>query len=169
MDGVTQGLGWVDWTLLAVVAVSLLVGVWRGLVFEVMALVGWLVAYVAAQWLGPLLAPHLPVGEPGSGLNAGAAFAVAFVVALLAWALLARLVRLLIHATPLTAIDRLLGGAFGLLRGAVVLLAVATLVAYTPAARSQAWTQSHGAAWLGTLLQGLKPLLPESLAQHLRT
>lgn len=162
------GLGWVDWTLLAVVGLSLLVGVWRGLVFEVMSLVGWLVAYVAAQAMAPSVAPYVPIGSLGSGLNAGASFAAAFVVVLLAWALLARVVRFMIHATPLTVVDRLLGGAFGVLRGAVVLLVVATLVATTPAARSQAWQQSQGAGLLGTLLQGLKPLLPDTLSQHLR-
>jgi membrane protein required for colicin V production len=134
----------------------------------VMSLVGWLVAYVVAQVLAPVVAPYLPIGSPGSALNAGASFAVAFIVVLLAWALLARVVRFLIHATPLTVVDRLLGGAFGVLRGAVVLLVVATLVAYTPAARSPPWQQSQGAILLGTLLHGLKPLLPDTLSQHLR-
>ena len=74
---------------------------------------------------------------------------------------------MLIHATPLQAIDRVFGAGFGLLRGAVLLLAVATVVAITPAAKSPAWQQSQGAAWLVAALQGLKPVLPEPLARHL--
>jgi membrane protein required for colicin V production len=89
------------------------------------------------------------------------------VLALVVWALLSRLLRMVIHATPLQLVDRVLGGGFGLLRGAVLLLAVATVVSLTPAARSPAWQHSQGAAWLGAMLQGLKPVLPESLAQHL--
>ena len=46
-------LGWVDWTLLAVLALSVAVGLWRGLVFELMSLVGWFAAYLAAQWGSP--------------------------------------------------------------------------------------------------------------------
>ena len=42
-------LGWVDWALLAVLALSIAVGLWRGLVFEVLSLVGWVGAYIAAQ------------------------------------------------------------------------------------------------------------------------
>ena len=34
-------LSWVDWALLAVLLVSVVVGLWRGLVFEVLSLVGW--------------------------------------------------------------------------------------------------------------------------------
>jgi membrane protein required for colicin V production len=162
-------LGWVDWALAAVLAVSIAVGLWRGLVFEVLSLLGWVAAYVAAQAFASSAAPMLPIGAPGSGLNQGAAFALVFMFALLAWALASRLLRLVIHATPLQLVDRVLGGGFGLLRGAVLLLAVATVVSLTPIARSPAWQQSQGAVWLGALLHGLKPVLPESLAQHLPT
>ena len=160
-------LGWVDWTLLAVLALSVVVGLWRGLVFELMSLVGWVVAYVAAQLYSAQVAPHLPIGLPGSALNLGAGFALTFIGVLIGWTLLARLVRLLVHATPLTLVDRSLGAAFGLVRGAVLLLAAATLVALTPAAQSQPWQDSQGAALLRVALQGIKPVLPAEVARHL--
>lgn len=160
-------LGWVDWALLAVLALSVVVGLWRGLVFELMSLVGWLVAYVAAQVFGTQLAAHLPVGVPGSALNFGAGFALTFFGVLIAWSLLAQLVRLLVHATPLTLIDRTLGAAFGLARGGVLLLVAATMVAFTPAVRSQPWQDSQGAVWLRLALQGIKPALPAEVARHL--
>jgi membrane protein required for colicin V production len=161
-------VGWVDWALLAALAASVGVGLWRGLVFELLSLLGWIVAYVAAQWFAPQFAPWLPIGAPGGGLNHAAAFALAFIAALLVWALASRLLRLLIHASPLQAADRLLGALFGLARGAVLLLAVATVVSMTPALRSPAWQHSLGAAWLGALLQGLRPLLPEAIGRHLQ-
>ena len=166
-DTALPTLGWVDWTLLAVLALSVVVGLWRGLVFELMSLVGWVVAYVAAQLYSAQVAPHLPIGLPGSALNLGAGFALTFVGVLIGWTLLARLVRLLVHATPLTLIDRTLGAAFGLARGGVLLLALATLVAFTPAARSQPWQDSQGAAWLRVALQGIKPVLPAEVARYL--
>ena len=162
-------LGLVDGALLAVLAASVLVGLVRGFVFELLSLAGWVVAWFAAQWGSPLLAPHVPVGTPGSGLNAGVAFALAFVAALVAWALLARLVRLLIHATPLSIPDRLLGALFGALRGGVLLLALATVLALTPASQSRAWQGSQGARWLHQGLAALKPLLPEAVSRHIRT
>ena len=160
-------LGWIDWTLLAVLLVSVAIGAWRGLVFEMLSLAGWLVAWFSAQWLAPSLGEKLPVGAPGSALNQGAAFALGFVLVLFAWALLAKLLKMLLHATPLSLPDRALGAGFGLLRGVVLLLAVATLVALTPAVKSEAWRASHGALWLHTALQGLKPLLPPQMARWL--
>jgi membrane protein required for colicin V production len=166
MDGLSA-LGWVDLTLLGVLLLSVAVGLWRGFVFELMSLVGWLVAWVLAQAYTPEVSVHVRVGEPGSALNHGVSFALTFLVVLLAWMLLARLLRLLIQATPLTVLDRVLGGGFGLLRGLVLLLVVATLVALTPASRSPDWRASRGAAALGVALQGLKPVLPAELARHL--
>jgi membrane protein required for colicin V production len=162
-----DSIGWVDWALLAVLIGSIVVGLVRGLVFEVLSLLGWLAAYIAAQAFSADVAPHLAVGTPGSALNAGAAFALTFVLALIVWMLMARLIRLLIHATPLTLVDRTLGAAFGLVRALVLLLAVATVVSYTPAVRAASWQASHGAAWLGVMLAGLKPVLPQAVVRHL--
>lgn len=160
-------LSGLDWVMLALLSVSLVVGLVRGFVFESLSLAGWVVAWFVAQWAAPLLAPSLPIGAPGTPLNQGAAFAMAFLLALIAWALLARLVRMLIHATPLSLIDRLLGAGFGLLRGLVILLAAASAVAMTPAVKSDTWLASQGARILDKTLQALKPLLPDSAARLL--
>jgi membrane protein required for colicin V production len=160
-------LGWIDWTLLAVLAVSVAIGLWRGLVFELMALVGWIVAYVLAQAFSSEVAARLPIGSPGSTLNHGAGFAAAFFGVLLVWALFARLVRMLVRATPLTVLDRVLGAVFGALRGALLLLAFATLLAFTPAAKSSDWAASRGAGWLNAVLHGLKPMLPADVGRYL--
>lgn len=162
-----SGVSTIDWLLLGILAVSVLIGLWRGLVFEVMSLLGWVVAYFAAQWLTPLTAAYLPLGTEGSSVNQMFAFALSFVLVLVLWGLLARLVRLLISATPLTVIDRLLGAVFGLLRGLVLLLVITTLASMTPAAKSPTWTESRGAVWLTALLKDMKPLLPAAVAEHL--
>jgi len=165
---VLPSLGWVDWTLLAVLVLSVLVGIVRGFVFECLALAGWVVAWFAAQWGAPQLAPHLAAWLPaGAAAAQAAAFALCFIGALIVWGLLSRLVRLLVHATPLSLPDRLLGGGFGVLRGAVLLLAVASVVAFTPLAQSEPWRASQGARWLDQTLLALKPLLPHAAASLL--
>ena len=52
-----------DWVLLAVLLVSLLLGLWRGLVYEVLSVVSWIAAFVLAQWL--------PAQRPGGAQAAG--------------------------------------------------------------------------------------------------
>ncbi len=156
---------WVDVAMLGWLLVSMLIGLARGLVFEAFSLAGWVVAYFGAQWAAPLLAPYLPL-DSIAGKHV-AALVCAFVAILFAWALAARVVRMLVHATPLRLPDRVLGAGFGVLRGLLVLLAVATVVGHTPAAAAGAWQRSQGAAWLNAALRGVKPLLPDDLSQHL--
>jgi len=152
-------LGWIDIAMLAVIALSALAGAVRGLTFEILSLLGWVAAWFAGLWLGPVLAPHLPIGTPGSPLNGIAAFACAFLIVLILSGLAARAVSALVGKTLLRPLDRLLGAAFGVLRGVLVLLAVAIVVSYTPAASAAAWRESHGAVWLNAILRELVPLV----------
>lgn len=158
---------WVDVAMVALLAISVVTGIARGLVFELLSLLGWVAAYFAGQWAAPLLAPQLPIGRAGSAMNELAAFVCAFFVALLLWSLLTRLVRLLVRASPLSGLDRLFGAAFGGLRGLVVLFVVATVVSLTPARGSAAWRASRGAVWLNDALHAARPLLPPELSRHL--
>jgi membrane protein required for colicin V production len=162
-----NNLGWVDLSFLAILALSVIVGLLRGLVFEVLSLLGWVVAYIAAQWLSPAVAPHLPVGSAGSSLNHAAAFACTFIAVLIVWALAARLLRMVMHATPLSLVDRALGATFGVARALVVMLAITTVVMLTSLAKSAAWQESRGAVWLNGVLHGIKPVLPPRIAEHL--
>ena len=167
LDLATLKARWVDVAMVALLVVSVFTGLLRGLMFELLSLVGWVAAYFAAQWAAPLLAPHLPVGRAGSAINDVLAFVCAFVVALVLWSILTRLLRLLVRASPLSVLDRLFGGAFGALRGVVVLLVVASVVGLTPARKSPAWRASQGAVWLNEGLLTVKPWLPAELSRHL--
>jgi membrane protein required for colicin V production len=158
-------LGWIDIAMLAVIALSALAGAVRGLTFEILSLLGWIAAWFAGLWLGPVLAPHLPIGTPGAPLNGIAAFAAAFLVVLILSGIAARAVSALVGKTLLRPLDRLLGAVFGILRGVLVLLAVAIVVSYTPIASSTAWRESHGAVWLNAILHELVPLVaPAAIA-----
>lgn len=164
----TLALGWVDLVMLVVMAASILIGLWRGFVFEVLAVLGWAIGYFAAQWLAADLAPKLPIGgEDAGGLRYAAAFALCFILALIIWNLLAKLVRLLLHATPLSIPDRMLGAGFGVLRGGLLLLVAATIVALTPAAQATWWQASVGARWLDQVIVVLRPALPAQVSQWL--
>jgi len=163
----TIDLGWVDIGLAVFLLLSVLIGLARGFVFELLSLAGWFAAWFAGFWLTPTFVGYVHIGEPGSSLNYGATFACVFLVALVVWSLGARLVRALIRATPLSAFDRLLGAGFGFVRGLVVLLVVATVIGISPWGQSIAWQRSQGVAWLNTVLHELRPLfINESPPQH---
>lgn len=156
-------LSWADLALLLVVAVSVIVGAVRGLVFEALSLGAWVVAYLAAPFLAPVVEGWLPAAEHDGGWQDLAGIVLAFVIVLLLVGLLARLLRALIHATPLKAPDRLLGSGFGLLRGVLLCLLIGVLIGFTPLRQHPAWTQSQSRPLLAGTLRALGPLLPQDL------
>lgn len=160
LSGPWGAWSWVDWSLLAVLLVSTLVGAWRGLVYELISLGAWVAAWVAASVWGGAVAAQLPLAAPGSAPRLAAGYLLTFLLVLLLGALLARLLRLLIGATPLRWIDRLLGMVFGAVRGLLLLLVLVTLVTWTPLARSPAWQGSALAGRLAAVVEGLRPLWP---------
>jgi membrane protein required for colicin V production len=163
----SMSIAWVDIALVALLLLSMVLGMIRGLVFEMLALAGWVVALLAAQWITPRLSSGLPVGAPGSVVNHAATFGLIFVGTLFVWALLAWLINRLVRASAVSAVDRTLGAAFGLVRGVLIALVVEVLVLWTPVAHSASWKESHGAAVLQRLLAELKPHVPQVLAERL--
>ena len=158
---------WVDAVLGSILLLSVVVGFVRGLVFEMMSLLGWVVAYFGALWLAPQWASWLPIGQPGSSANVAAALVISFVAVLIVWGLISRLVRWLVHATPLSLIDRSLGAFFGLLRGALIVLCVVTVVSFTPLAKADRWHSSQGVLWASEALALIKPWLPADLSRFI--
>jgi membrane protein required for colicin V production len=156
-----------DWMLLVVLSTSLLVGAWRGLVFEVMSVIGWLTAFVLAQWFATDVASRLPMQSAGESLRYAAGFVIVFVASVFVAGLISALLRKLISVIGLRPVDRLLGAGFGLFRGLILLLALTVVLHLTSMVQSDWWQNSQGGPVLTSLLKGLKPILPAHFGVYL--
>lgn len=130
-----------DVSIALVIGVSMLFGVMRGLLKEVVSLVIWSVAVVLGLAFGESLGAAIGLDEATPRLAGGVGFAAVFVAVLLAGALVQRMLRALVNATGLSGTDRTLGLVFGALRGgALVVLGLVALRAY--AGQSTWWNDS---------------------------
>ena len=157
----------VDWILLGVLVFSLALGAWRGLVYELLSVLGWAVSFYVAQWFAPDVATRLPIQSASNPVRYAAAFVLIFIAAVFAAGLLAFLLKKLVEAIGLRPVDRTLGAAFGLLRGLILLLAATVVMDMTALKSSDWWRESKGAAALTATLKSLKPVLPEQFAKYL--
>jgi len=157
----------VDWILLGVLVFSMLLGAWRGLVYEVLSVLGWVVSFFVAQWFAPDLATRLPVQSASDPVRYAAAFVLIFIATVFAAGLLAFIFKKLVAAIGLAPVDRVLGAAFGVLRGMILLLAATVVIDMTALKTSSWWQESKGAPLLSATLQALKPVLPEKFAKYL--
>ena len=156
-----------DWILAGLLFFSLLLGAWRGLVYEVLSVLGWAASFYAAQWFAPQVALLLAWQSATEPMRYAAAFVLVFIAALFVAGLLAALLKRLVDAIGLRPVDRTLGAAFGALRGLILLLAATVVMDMTALKSSDWWQESVGAQTLTAVLASLKPMLPEQFAKYL--
>ena len=156
-----------DWIFVALLLASMLMGAWRGLVYEFLSLAGWIVAFGVAQWLADDAAALLPLEQSRETVRYAAGFIVVFVATVFACGFLAWLGKKLVEAIGLRPVDRTLGAVFGLLRGLVVLLVLVVMAALTGLAGADWWKESRSAGLLTGVLKELGPVLPQGLVKHL--
>jgi membrane protein required for colicin V production len=133
----------VDFVILFLVLVSAAVGVWRGFTTEALSIVILLVAIGLAWTFAGRLEPMLGQWSSAAEVRLWAARVVIFVAALAVGGLVSWLARKLVRDTGLTSVDRTLGAAFGLLRGAV-LLGLAVLVLQFVGLDQEPWWRDAG-------------------------
>jgi membrane protein required for colicin V production len=156
-----------DWIILLLLLLSLAIGAWRGLAYEVMSVLSWIAAFVLAQWLAVDLAARLPMTGAGEAVRYAVAFLLIFVLSVFAGGLLATLVKKMFLAAGLQPADRALGALFGLLRGVLVLLAAALVIGMTPLRSAPWWQESVAAGAARSALAGLKPIMPQEFGRYL--
>jgi membrane protein required for colicin V production len=145
----------------------MLLGAWRGLVYEVLSVMGWIAAFVLAQWFAPDVAEKLPMQNSGETLRYAAAFVLVFIVSVFVAGLISALMKKIISVVGLRPVDRILGATFGLFRGLILLLAFSVVVHTTALQESDWWLESQGGPMLMNLLKGLRPMLPEKFGAYL--
>lgn len=159
-------LTWLDLVLLAIVGVSALAGLWRGLIGEVMALVVWAAAFWLAIGFGPQVAELYAgvVDTPTARWLLG--YASVFLLVLAIGGLVTWVVRKLVRSTGLSGSDRVLGLGFGLLRGAAVACVLVLVAGFTPLPQEASWQQSQLVSGFERGARWLQGWLPQVVAEH---
>jgi len=156
-----------DYAVLAIVVLSVSISVIRGLVREVLALVAWAVGFIAASVFAADIATLLAPEVPDERLRLLAAFVGVFLGVLLAMSLLAMLVSKLVKGAGLGLEDRVLGGVFGLARGALIVTVLVLAAGLTALPRQPEWRDAVLSGPFEAFAGHIKPWLPARLAQRI--
>ena len=131
-----------DWVLLGVVGLSAALGLMRGFIGVLASLAAWVLAAWAAFRFGGQLAVVLAGGgSPGPSELLGG-YAISFLVVLVVVGLVGWGMRKLVHGIGLSGVDRFLGLALGLARGAFVACALVLLMGFTALPQDPEWRRS---------------------------
>lgn len=156
-----------DYGVIVILLASLALGLWRGLIGEVLALLAWVVAGLAAWQFGAEIGPLITaIADPGLRVLAG--YALVFIGVLIVLALVRLAVRGLLKVLGLTAVDRVLGVVFGVARGLLIVLILVAVGGMTSAPKQLWWANARLAQPLETAVIAAKPWLPPEAAKRIR-
>lgn len=161
-------MNWFDYTVIGIVVLSASLGWWRGLVYEVLSLLGWVVAAVVARLFAVQAAPYMPAALGTEAVRTAAAFAVLLIGTLIIGGIVAWLLSKLVKWVGLGWLDGLLGGLFGVLRGALVVLVLVLLAGLSGVQKEPFWRNAALSKPLENVALAAKGWLPESVAQQVR-
>ena len=137
-----MSLTWVDWAIVAIIAVSALISLTRGFVKEALSLLTWVIAGLVAWLFGGALAELLVPYIETPSLRVIAACSILFVMTLLLGGLVNYLISQLVKATGLSGTDRFLGMVFGAARGALLVVVAVGLLSLAPVEADAWWRES---------------------------
>lgn len=154
----------IDWMICALLLLSTVVGVMRGVVREVLAIVGWVAGIMLAMSFGGEIAEMIPLESLGYVPRVVIASVLILVACLFAVGLFGFILRKMMEAVALTFEDRALGAVFGFARGILVVCACVFLFGLSQSlSTSRMWQQSVMIGPAETLIDWSMPYLPEWL------
>lgn len=160
-------MNWFDYAIIATLALSILVGLWRGFIGEVLALVCWALAFWVAWMFGPVLADHFSASISVPSVRVMLGYLLCFVAVLIAGAIFSYLLRKLVSGSGLSGTDRLLGMVFGMVRGFALVVLVVLLMKFTPVVRDDWWQSSRMLPTFERSAGWVTAFLPEKVAKYL--
>jgi len=157
-----------DYGVLLILGASVVIGLFRGLVKEVLSLIAYVAAFAGAVRYGPVAHEWLAGYIDNPGLRAAVAYAGVFIAVLLAVGIVNLALGLLIKATGLSLADRGMGAVFGLVRGVVIVLVLVVAAGFTPLPKEPWWTEAALSPYAEAGARAVKPYLPEQFADWIR-
>lgn len=149
-----------DFVLLAILAISVVLGLLRGLLKEVLSLVAYASAFLAAIWWGPMVSEVLAQWITQPFVTMALAYLGVFIAVLLSIGFINMTLSALLSKTGLTPADHGLGAMFGLLRGVLFVLVLVILAGYTPLPEEAWWKNAMFSKQAVGAVQQIKLRLP---------
>jgi membrane protein required for colicin V production len=122
-----------DWIIVALIVLSVTQAAISGFFHEAFGIAGLILGYLLAAWNYPRLAARFAPYLKSMWLGEIAAFLIIFLAVLFLAGIAGRITRHIVKEAGLSFVDRVLGGALGLLRGILIVAVILmSMAAFTP-------------------------------------
>ncbi len=156
-----------DYFVIAIIGVSMLLGLMRGAIKEVFSLASWILAFIVAKAYSVELSRWLETVVSNPSLRLLTAFIILFVATLIILGVISLMLTALIKKIGLGSVDRVLGTSIGFVRGVVIMLVLVILGGMTALPQQNDWRNALTSGWFETLASSVKPWLPHAMAKRI--
>jgi membrane protein required for colicin V production len=153
----------VDYIILAIIVVSAVMGLVRGLLREAIAVITWFLAIVFAWSFGAALEPHLGGILVGSPMRIWAARVIIFVGVLLLGGAISVIISHYVRVSMFAGMDKFLGLIFGIIRGIVIVGAFTIAVQALRMDEDEGWNRSKLMPYAAGVADALRGMVGEKL------
>ncbi len=158
-------LNFLDYAILAVIAISIIISFLRGFIKEAVSLAIWVAAFILAIKLAPPLANHLQSYIHSPSLRFGICFIIIFIIVLILGIFINVVIAALVDKSGINLIDRLVGVIFGAARGILVVAILLLLITFGGQQPIPWVKQSQLAPQFQGLVNWLGGFLPQQIQQ----
>lgn len=160
-----------DVIFLIITGVSALVGIARGMTKELLSITGWVLAAAAIFYLVPLVDPITQKYVASKILASVVSGLFILVVFSIVWILTVDKISSVIRSSKLSALDRILGFAFGMVRGIIIVILIALMITTLIPEESKkgVFAESKYFAEAASCAKPLASLVPDSLIEKFKS
>ena len=157
-----------DYVIIAILLISISIGVVRGAIREVLNIAGWVLAFILAHAFAATLAAYFADWTAEPVVRLVVAWLAIFLLVLVVVAMIASLLSELMRKLGLGGLDRGVGGAVGLLRGVLMLIALTLAAGLTKLPQAALWQLATLTPTLEIAALYTRAVLPESVAARIK-
>lgn len=159
-------MNWVDIVFIAVISLSVIISLFRGLIREVMSLLIWIGSFWVAYNFVDIGANSLTSWIELPSARHLIAFVALFIAALIVGGMINFIVTKLIKKTGLSGTDRFFGMFFGALRGVIAIVAITFFIQATPLSEDPWWQQSKLAPHFSKISEWVRKNMPSEFSNY---
>ncbi len=165
-----QPLNNLDVIILIITAISALIALCRGFVKEVLSIVGWVLAAIAVFYLLPVLTPLAQKYIASTMMASIVTALLILIIFYVVWLLSTDKMIGKVRTSKLSALDRMLGLLFGVLRACLLVILFNILMTWMlpEESESEFFADSRYFTYAGEFADPLKELIPQSTIDLIR-
>ena len=160
-------LMWADFVIIAILAISVVISLFRGFSKEALSLISWCLAIYFGISFADKGAQFFASYIATPSMRQILSFTIIVIASLIILGLINLIIIRLLHLTGLSALDRFLGMFFGLARGIVVVMVLVMISGFTPFPKDPWWQASKLIPSFQSLAVWTSQYLPDSFANLL--